>query len=34
MARDKIRAQIEGQEIVRVIQIPDRLVNVVVRPRG
>ena len=34
MARDKIRALVEGQEIVRVIQIPNRLVNVVTRPRA
>jgi len=33
MARDKIRALTDGQEIVRVIQIPNRLVNVVTRPR-
>jgi leucyl-tRNA synthetase len=32
MSRDKIRAQLVGQEVVRVIQIPNRLVNVVVRP--
>ena len=34
MSRDKVRANLEGQDIVRVIQIPGRLVNVVVRPRG
>ncbi len=34
MARDKIRAQIEGQDVVRVIQVPGRLVNVVTRPRA
>ena len=33
LARDKIRAQLEGHEIVRVIQVPGRLVNVVVRAR-
>jgi leucyl-tRNA synthetase len=34
MARDKVRALLDGQEVVRVIQIPDRLVNVVARPRA
>ena len=34
MARDKVRAQLDGQEIVRIIQIPNRLVNVVARPRA
>jgi leucyl-tRNA synthetase len=34
MARDKIRRALDGLEIVRVIQIPDRLVNVVARPRA
>ena len=34
MARDKVRALLEGQEIVRVIQVPNRLVNVVTRPRA
>jgi len=33
MARDKVRAHLEGQEIVRVIQIPNRLVNIVARSR-
>ncbi len=33
MSRDKVRAQLEGQEIVRVIQVQGRLVNVVTRPR-
>jgi leucyl-tRNA synthetase len=33
LARDKIRAQLDGQELVRVIQVPGRLVNVVTRPR-
>jgi leucyl-tRNA synthetase len=32
MSRDKIRAQLEGHEIVRVIHVPGRLVNIVVRP--
>jgi leucyl-tRNA synthetase len=34
MARDKIRAQLDGHEIVRVVHVPGRLVNVVVRPRS
>jgi leucyl-tRNA synthetase len=34
MARDKIRAQISGSEVVRIVQVPGRLVNVVVRPRA
>ena len=34
MARDKIRAALEGQDVVRVIQVPGRLVNVVARPRA
>jgi leucyl-tRNA synthetase len=34
MARDKIRALVDGQEIVRVIQVAGRLVNVVTRPRA
>jgi leucyl-tRNA synthetase len=34
MARDKIRAQLEGNEVVRVIHVPGRLVNVVLRPRS
>jgi leucyl-tRNA synthetase len=34
MSRDKIRAQLDGQEVVRVIQVPGRLVNVVTRPSG
>jgi hypothetical protein len=33
MARDKVRAALEGQDVVRVIQVPGRLVNVVARPR-
>jgi leucyl-tRNA synthetase len=33
MARDKIKAQLDGNEVVRVIHVPGRLVNVVVRPR-
>ena len=34
MSRDKVRAAIEGQDVVRVIQVAGRLVNVVVRPKG
>jgi leucyl-tRNA synthetase len=34
MARDKVRAAIAGQDVVRVIQVPNRLVNVVVRPKA
>ncbi|HEY5489335.1 MAG TPA: class I tRNA ligase family protein, partial [Candidatus Limnocylindrales bacterium] len=34
MARDKVRAMLENQEIVRVIQVPGRLINVVTRPRA
>jgi len=34
MSRDKIRALVDGQEIVRVIQVAGRLVNVVTRPRA
>jgi leucyl-tRNA synthetase len=34
MARDKVRVNLEGLEIVRIIQIPNRLVNVVARPRA
>jgi leucyl-tRNA synthetase len=33
LARDKIRAQLDGAEVVRVIHVPGRLVNVVTRPR-
>jgi leucyl-tRNA synthetase len=33
MARDKVRAAIAGQDVLRVIQVPNRLVNVVVRPK-
>ena len=32
MARDKVRAQIAGMEVVRVIHVRDRLVNVVLKP--
>jgi leucyl-tRNA synthetase len=32
LARDKIRAQLDGKEVVRVVHVPGRLVNVVVRP--
>ena len=34
MSRDKVRAYLEGNEVVRVVQVPGRLVNVVTRPRG
>jgi hypothetical protein len=34
LARDKVRAYASGAEIVRVVQVPGRLVNVVTRPRG
>jgi leucyl-tRNA synthetase len=34
LARDKVRANLDGMEIVRIIQIPNRLVNVVARPRA
>jgi leucyl-tRNA synthetase len=34
LARDKIRAQLDGSEVVRVIHVPGRLVNVVTRSRG
>ena len=33
MARDKVKAALDGHEIVRVIHVPGRLVNVVVKPR-
>jgi leucyl-tRNA synthetase len=33
LARDKVRAQLEGNEIVRIVQVPGRLVNIVTRPR-
>jgi leucyl-tRNA synthetase len=32
LARDKVKSQIDGSEIVRVIHVPGRLVNVVIRP--
>ena len=32
LARDKVRAQLEGNEVVRIIHVPGRLVNIVVRP--
>ncbi len=32
LSRDKVRVQLEGHEIVRVIHVPGRLVNIVVRP--
>ncbi len=31
MAREKIRAQLEGKQVVRVVHVPGRLVNIVVR---
>ncbi|MDQ3448631.1 MAG: class I tRNA ligase family protein, partial [Chloroflexota bacterium] len=31
MARDKVRANLDGREVVRVIHVPGRLVNIVVR---
>ena len=34
LARDKVRANLDGSEVVRVIQVPGRLANVVTRPRG
>ncbi|HYI23623.1 MAG TPA: hypothetical protein VEX62_13420, partial [Candidatus Limnocylindrales bacterium] len=34
LSRDKIRAQLEGHDVVRVIQVPGRLVNVVIKPRS
>jgi leucyl-tRNA synthetase len=34
LARDKVRAHLEGNEVVRVVQVAGRLVNVVTRPRG
>jgi leucyl-tRNA synthetase len=33
LAREKVRAYLEGAEVVRVIQVPDRLVNVVTKPK-
>jgi leucyl-tRNA synthetase len=33
LARDKIRAQLDGHEVVRVIHVAGRLVNVVIKPR-
>ena len=33
MARDKVRVALDGQDVVRVIHVPSRLVNVVTRPR-
>jgi leucyl-tRNA synthetase len=34
LARDKVRAQLDGSEVARVIHVPGRLVNVVTRPRS
>jgi leucyl-tRNA synthetase len=33
LAREKVRAYLENAEVVRVVQVPDRLVNVVTRPK-
>jgi leucyl-tRNA synthetase len=33
LGREKVRAYLEDAEIVRVVQVPDRLVNVVTRPK-
>jgi leucyl-tRNA synthetase len=33
LARDKVRAYLEAAEVVRVIHVPGRLVNIVTRPR-
>jgi leucyl-tRNA synthetase len=32
LARDKIKSLVEGNEVVRIIHVPDRLVNLVVKP--
>jgi leucyl-tRNA synthetase len=34
LARDKVRAYLDGNEVVRVVQVPGRLANVVTRPRA
>jgi leucyl-tRNA synthetase len=34
LARDKVKSQVDGNEIVRIVHVPGRLVNVVIRPRG
>jgi len=34
LAREKLRAYLENVEVVRVVQVPERLVNVVTRPRA
>jgi leucyl-tRNA synthetase len=34
LARDKVRAQLDGSVLVRVVHVPGRLVNVVTKPRG
>jgi leucyl-tRNA synthetase len=34
LARDKVRAQVDGAQVERVIVVPGRLVNVVIRPRS
>jgi leucyl-tRNA synthetase len=33
LARDKVRAHLDGADLVRVVHVPGRLVNVVTRPR-
>ena len=33
LAREKVRVYLENAEVVRVVQVPDRLVNVVTRPK-
>ncbi len=34
LMRDKVRVQLDGFEVVRVVHVAGRLVNVVTRPRG
>ncbi len=34
LSRDKVRAQLDGHDVVRVIQVAGRLVNVVIKPRS
>jgi leucyl-tRNA synthetase len=34
LARDKVRAYLDGNEVVRVVQVPGRLANVVTKPRA
>ena len=33
MARDKIQAQLADQQVVRVVHVPGRLINIVTRPK-